>query len=91
MNGDALELMQRLGEIHADLKDDIGKLKSNFKEDIGQLKADFAGFEGSAGARISAIEVDMKDQKFWGNVKAASGPVMVMLHIAAHKLGLKSL
>ncbi len=78
MNGDALELMQRLGEIHADLK-----------EDIGGLKAEIAGFRGEAGARISAIEIDAKDQKFWGNVKSFSGPVMVALHITAHKLGLK--
>lgn len=78
MNGDALELMQRLGEIHADLK-----------EDIGNLKAEFSNFKGSAGARITAIEQDTKDQKFWNNVKAYSGPVLVTLHVVAHKLGLK--
>jgi len=78
MNGDSLELMQRLGESDTDLK-----------EDSGGLRAENAGFRGNANDRKSAIEEDMKDQKFWGNVKASSGPVMVMLHIAAHKLGLK--
>jgi hypothetical protein len=85
MNGDSLELMQALGTIHADLK-----------QDIGDLKAEVAGFKGAftsdlkaANVRMKNIEDDMKDQKFWGNVKASSGPFLVALHIVAHKLGIK--
>jgi hypothetical protein len=37
---------------------------------------------------VIQIKTDMKDDKFWGNVKAASGPVMVALHIAAKKIGI---
>jgi len=77
MNGDSLEIMAALGTIHADLK-----------QDIGNLKADLAGFKGDANARIAAIEADAKDQKFWNNVKAYSGPVMVALHVAARKIGI---
>ena len=36
---------------------------------------------------VNDIREDMKSDKFWGNVKSASGPVMVVLHAVAHKLG----
>lgn len=78
MNGDSLEIMARLGEIHADLK-----------QDIGQVRTEFAGFKGNIEARVSGIEDDAKTDKFWNNVKAYSGPVMVAVHVAAHKLGFK--
>lgn len=89
MNGDALELMQELGRIHADLKQDIGAVKTEIATDIGVVKTEMAGFKGSFDTRLKVVETDLKDQKFWGNVKSASGPVMVLLHVAAHKLGFK--
>ena len=78
MNGDALEIMQRLGEIHADLK-----------QDIGNVKTEMAGFKGGIEVRVAAVESDMKSDKFWSNVKAATGPFAVGLHIIAHKIGIK--
>lgn len=47
------------------------------KEDVPVLKQE-----------IIQIKEDMKSDKYWGNVKAASGPVMVILHAVAHKLGI---
>jgi hypothetical protein len=38
---------------------------------------------------LKDIREDIKDQKFWGNVKSFSGPIMVGLHVAARALGLK--
>lgn len=78
MNGDALEIMTRLGEIHADLK-----------QDIGNVKTEMAGFKGGIEVRVATVEATIKDDKFWGNVKAAAGPFTVALHMAAHKLGWK--
>ena len=37
---------------------------------------------------VDDIKQTMKDDKFWGNIKAYSGPVLVALHIAAKKIGL---
>jgi hypothetical protein len=37
---------------------------------------------------VADLKKDIKDDKFWGNVKAASGPIMVALHIAAKKMGI---
>jgi hypothetical protein len=37
---------------------------------------------------VKDIREQMKSDKFWGNVKAASGPVLVALHIAAKKIGI---
>jgi hypothetical protein len=77
MNGDALELMKELGRIHADLK-----------QDIGGVRTDLAGFKGSIEARVGGLEKDVKDEKFWNNVKAATGPFMVLLHVGAKKIGI---
>jgi hypothetical protein len=37
---------------------------------------------------ITGIKEDVKDAKFWGNFKTALGPVLVLLHVTAHKLGI---
>jgi hypothetical protein len=37
---------------------------------------------------VKDIRKDMDRDKFWGNAKAASGPIMVALHIAAKKIGI---
>jgi hypothetical protein len=36
---------------------------------------------------VADIRQDMKDDKLWANIKAYSGPVMVVLHVAAKKIG----
>jgi len=90
MNGDALELMQKLGEIHADLKEDIGQVRTDLKKDIGQVNTDIAGFKGSFGIRLDNIETDAKDEKYWHNVKTfVVIPVTFALHKAATALGFK--
>ncbi len=79
MNGDALELMQRLGEIHADLKQDIGIVTTKMAE-----------FKGSFEARLANVETDIKDGKYWHNVKTLIVvPVVFSLHKAATMLGFK--
>lgn len=79
MNGDALELMQKLGEIHADLK-----------EDIGQVKADMAEFKGEFRVRLSTIEKNAEDDKYWHNVKTfVVIPITFGLHKIANTLGFK--
>jgi len=85
MKGDSLELMQRLGEIHADLKQDLGNLKT----EVAGFKGTFTSDLKAMSARMDVMEKDADDQKFWGNVKSSTGPFMVFLHVAAHKLGFK--
>ena len=85
MKGDSLELMQALGSIHADLKQDIGEVKA----EVAGLKGTFTSDLKAVRDRMDVMEKDADDQKFWGNVKSSTGPFMVFLHVAAHKLGFK--
>lgn len=86
MNGDALELMQKLGEIHADLK-----------EDIGSVKTEMAGFKGSISSnleatnfRVTAIERAAADDKFWDRVKTIIVlPVVFAIHKVLTTLGMR--
>jgi hypothetical protein len=79
MNGDALELMQKLGEIHADLK-----------EDIGRVKTEMAEFKGEFRVRLSTIEKNADNDKYWHNVKTfVVIPVTFALHKTASMLGFK--
>ena len=38
---------------------------------------------------VNDMRASMSDQKFWTNVKTVAGPFMVVLHVFAHKLGMK--
>ena len=53
-------------------------------EGLKELKTKFPVLE----QEVKDIREDMKDEKFWNNVKAYSGPVMVALHVAARKIGI---
>jgi len=37
---------------------------------------------------LADVREDIKDEKFWHNVKSAAGPFLVVAHIAAKKLGI---
>jgi len=82
------------GQISFDISDD-NQFKSFVVQQFGilgertqglaELKKDVPVLQ----EEVKTIREDMKSDKFWGNVKASSGPILVALHLAAHKLGLK--
>jgi len=37
---------------------------------------------------LADVQEDIKDEKFWNNVKAYSGPILVGLHVVARKIGI---
>ena len=53
-------------------------------EGIKELKKDVPVLQ----LEVKDIREDMKDDKFWSNVRGYSGPVLVGLHIVARKLGI---
>lgn len=84
MNGDALELAQM-----------ISSAESRLSTQINKVATEVAGMHGTFTTEIRSIKDDVqgvkdgiKDDKFWHNIKAYSGPVMVVVYGVAKKIGL---
>jgi hypothetical protein len=79
MNGDALEIMNAIGTMHADLQ-----------KQIGEIKSDISGMQGDLNARIVSLEV-AESRGFWTDfVRATVGAApLVGLHMLLHRMGFK--
>jgi hypothetical protein len=77
-NSDVIKIVEAIGGVHADLK-----------EDIGNLKMEFARFQGNTTARIEAVETDIKDTKKYQWIHTAVVvPVLGVLHGIANHFGI---
>lgn len=98
MNDVKAEIKSDLGELKASVAGHVGVLSATIKaiDDKHTLAIQAEGTNRASlrneilgpGGRVVQIEEARKEEKRWERAKWLSGPVMVFLHAAGHKLGL---
>lgn len=78
MNGDALIIVQAIGDLKAELKEEIGEVKTQIAA-LSGLRNELLG----DGGRVVVIEDRFKDLEKWNNIKHI---VMVPLLLTVHKI-----
>lgn len=74
---DTIAIMGKIGEIHADLK-----------QDIGNLGKEFGTFKGATKARLDGLESDAKraEKRQWYHSIIVM-PLLATMHGVAHRFG----
>jgi hypothetical protein len=96
------DIATKIGQVETALVAKIGAVETSVAGLSGSLKAQVDAVDKkhetavatlrhevlSEDGRIPKIEASIADDKRWQNIKHAAGPVMVILHAVARKLGI---